>query len=124
MQTRNKKDKFIKKCRNYKHASIGENTIKVEATIEVDEITPKFLYDAEEFFNTGLSYGTIGRYIKNLRAIINNSEKSLLIGDNYPFGSKENGKYSLSEADRREIEMKITDIRKIENFATDDSVLF
>lgn len=124
LKTKADKDKFIERCKEYKHVSAGENVINVDATIYVHEITPKFLHDAEDFFlKIGLSYATIGRYIKNLRAIINNGNKPLLTGDSYPFGTEKNGKYTLPESGRKELGMTMEDIRKIENFESDDDSL-
>lgn len=120
-----KKEDFLRLCKEYRHISKGENAVVVDERINFEEITPKFLKDCEAFLREiGNSDATIGMYMRTFRALINNQDgtKPYLTGERYPFGARK-GKYAIPEGGRREIALPIQDVWNIENFETDHPAL-
>jgi integrase len=125
IKKRDDKKAFINLCIEKKNINVGKNVLIINEKIDFDEITPQFLNECEKFWEeSGISYATIGIYMRTLRAVINNSEgeEPYITGIKYPFGIKR-GKYVIPEGGRRDIALPIEDIWKIENYETNNPVL-
>jgi len=120
------KGAFIKQCIECKHISVGKKALNITAKIVFEEITPEFLTECERFWlDIKIAHGTIGIYMRTLRAIIKNEEgeKPYINSEEYPFGKKR-GKYDIPEGGRREVALEIEGIWGIEDFKTDiDSLI-
>lgn len=66
------------------------NLLHFKKHLRFEDITIKFLYEYERWMlSRGNSYTTIGMYVRNLRAIINNQiADGLLSSKHYPFGKR------------------------------------
>lgn len=125
IKKRDDKKAFITLCIEKKNINVGKNVLIINEKIDFDEITPQFLNECEKFWvECGISYATIGMYMRTLRAVINNSEgeEPYITGNKYPFGIKRN-KYVIPEGGRRDIALPIEDIWKIENYETNNPVV-
>ncbi len=100
--------------------------------ISFDKITPHYLRRYENWFvdtgkiqqkkdapATGGSYTTVGIYMRNLRAILNTAIKDGL-PIQYPFGKKEDGKYSIPDSKNTKKALTISDIEKLFQYQTTD----
>jgi len=96
--------------------------IKKDDCLLITDITPDFLHSLEKYFlnkQKKISYSTIGIYMRNIRAIVNQAISKKIIGPEfYPFGK---GKYVPPATKKAKKSLSIQEIEKIYTYAPADA---
>jgi len=125
LKHKTKIDTSVKAFFNNKIAEIDEEKIQtaslyrstLKSLLEFDEkitfqkITPKYLKKYEKWMlEKGNSYTSIGIYLRNFKCIINIAiKKGIRI--NYPFGKKDEGKYSIPKSRNLKKALEFSEIK-------------
>lgn len=129
----------LEKAEKLQTAILYRATIKslerFDKKISFQKITPTYLKKYENWFVTegktqqkklrkgqdpikkGGSYTTVGIYMRNIKAIINQAKQNIAI--EYPFG-KEKGKYQIPDANNKKKAFTINDIDKLFKYQPND----
>jgi len=83
--------------------------------IPFNAVTPQWLTKCERFwFNKSMNYTTIGMYMRNLRAMMNEAKKNGIIKESqYPFGAD---RYVIKKGESRKKALTLEQIGKISKF--------
>lgn len=119
LRDKGRKEMFIDECRENRYVTKGAKVISTTADILFSDVNIDWLNGCERFWGQiGVNDASIGMYMRTFRALINNKGGDpYLSGARYPFGV---GKYEIPEGGRKEIALPIDDIRKIENFESEN----
>jgi Site-specific recombinase XerD len=82
--------------------------------VPFNAVTPQWLTKCEMFWLKSQNYTTIGIYMRNIRAMMNEAKKNGIIKESqYPFGK---GKYEIKTGESRKKALTIEQIGKISHF--------
>lgn len=109
-----KKNDQIGTAESYQSAFTSFSTL-FGSQISYKDITVQWLKNYEEsMLKEGRSYTTIGIYLRNLRAILN---EAIAVGyfekGAYPFGKEKDGKYEIPSGSNRKLALTLTQIKQI-----------
>jgi integrase len=113
-----KKNNQIGTAESYQSAFVSFSSL-FGLQINYEDITVQWLKNYEEYMlKEGRSYTTIGIYLRNLRAILNEAIVAGYFEERaYPFGKERNGKYEIPSGSNRKLALTMAQIKQIFDYS-------